>query len=58
MRRITDDTLNVTCATVEEGVLPGSGVTLLKVLLIQVINTPGPMSLLLSPDAQLVSTTT
>jgi len=51
-----DDALNATRAAVEEGILPGGGVALLKAALSLASNTPGTSNIPTSPDAKLVPT--
>ncbi|KAG6371362.1 GroEL-like apical domain-containing protein [Boletus reticuloceps] len=49
-----DDALNATCAAIEEGILPGGGVALLKASLALVTNTPGSTNPPSKPDAKIV----
>ncbi|KAI5981508.1 chaperonin GroL [Pisolithus marmoratus] len=51
-----DDALNATRAAVEEGILPGGGVALLKASLALATNTPGSSTLPTRPDAKVVPT--
>ena len=51
-----DDALNATRAAVEEGILPGGGVALLKASLALATNTPGSTSPPSNPDAKVVAT--
>ncbi|KAL4071939.1 chaperonin GroL [Scleroderma citrinum] len=51
-----DDALNATRAAVEEGILPGGGVALLKASLALGTNTPGSSSSPMNPDAKVVPT--
>ncbi|KIK92160.1 hypothetical protein PAXRUDRAFT_830223 [Paxillus rubicundulus Ve08.2h10] len=51
-----DDALNATRAAVEEGILPGGGVALLKASLALATNSPGSTNPPSSPDAKVVPT--
>ncbi|KAG6380013.1 hypothetical protein JVT61DRAFT_8087 [Boletus reticuloceps] len=51
-----DDALNATRAAVEEGILPGGGVALLKASLALATNTPGSTNSPFNPDAKIVPT--
>ncbi|KAI0083257.1 chaperonin Cpn60/TCP-1 family [Irpex rosettiformis] len=51
-----DDALNATRAAVEEGILPGGGVALLKASLMLQSNAPGSTNQPLSPDAKPIPT--
>jgi chaperonin GroEL len=51
-----DDALNATRAAVEEGILPGGGVALLKASLSLSTNSPGTSNLPTNPDAKPVPT--
>ncbi|KAG6373692.1 hypothetical protein JVT61DRAFT_6365 [Boletus reticuloceps] len=51
-----DDALNATRAAVEEGILPGGGVALLKASLALATNTPGSTNPPFNPDAKIVPT--
>jgi chaperonin GroEL len=51
-----EDALNATRAAVEEGILPGGGVALLKASLALATNTPGSTSPPSNPDAKIVAT--
>jgi chaperonin GroEL len=51
-----DDALNATRAAVEEGILPGGGVALLKASLSLATSSPGAGSLPTSPDAKPIPT--
>ena len=51
-----DDALNATRAAVEEGILPGGGVALLKASLALSTNSPGSTSPPSNPDAKVVPT--
>jgi len=50
------DALNTTCAAVEEGILPGGGVTLLKASLVLTTNSPGSANLPTNTDTKPVPT--
>lgn len=51
-----DDALNATRAAVEEGILPGGGVALLKASLALATNSPGSVGSPAHPDAKVVPT--
>jgi chaperonin GroEL len=50
-----DNALDATCAAVEEGILPGGGIALLKVSLALSTNSPGTMNLSPNADAETYS---
>jgi chaperonin GroEL len=51
-----NDALNATRAAVDEGILPGGGVTLLKASLVLTTNSPGSANLPINADAKSVPT--